>query len=328
LGSPYCIKETYFFESIHTKIDVLFGKIERAWHGITRTPKPYRILVKGIKLQGNHAGYAAWEPERSVPELQHVGEEWAFPDYKVPDHTHRHHEFHLQLSGQTEWSVKGETCALGSRSLIGVGPDTRHSMKASGRHAHHFIYCSIDIPALFKKLDISLSGSPLAKKYFKIEDAEPFVEPFQILSREMRRKDKHRAILIKNTTESIAYLLDRHCSQEKSREKELCLDDLVVTKAKEYCECYLAEKLCVETMAKSIGISKSHLFYVLKEKLGVSPFAYHAEMRMERAKEMLKTDYLPLTAIALELGFGSSQHFSTAFKKRYGVSPSLARKNT
>jgi AraC-like DNA-binding protein len=282
--------------------------------------------VRSIKLQGNHAGYAAWEPEETLPVLKHVGEEWAFPDYAVPDHSHDCHEFHLQLSGQTEWQIKTETCVVGKSSLIGISPKVRHSMSASGSHANHFIYCSIDIDALSRKLKLPLIEALLNKPHFLIADAEAFTGPFQILSREMRRKDKHRKAIIKNAMETVALLLDRYSSTEDRSLQEQCMDDLIVTKAKEYCEHHLTEKLCVQQMADRIGVSKSHLFSILKEKLGVSPFAYHAERRMERAREMLRTDYLPLTTIALELGFASSQHFSTAFKKRFGISPSSCRK--
>ena len=58
--------------------------------------------MKGIKLRGNHAGFVGWDPEETVPELKYVGEEWALPDYTVPEHDHPNHEFHLQLTGQTE----------------------------------------------------------------------------------------------------------------------------------------------------------------------------------------------------------------------------------
>lgn len=283
--------------------------------------------MKGIKLQGNHAGYAIWDPEKCVPELRHVGEEWAFPDHKVPDHRHPHYEFHLQLTGQTMWQVKSEGCMVGSNSLIAVSPNVRHSMRATGTHAHHFIYCSIDVVSYCKRININWNEALLSKSHFLISNAEVFTEPFYILSREMRRTDRHRRLMVESATDIIVALLDRHATMEKVEPTGLGLEDIIVTKAKDYCEAHLPEKLCVDTMAKELGISRSNLFNTLKDRLGVSPFAYHSERRMVRAREMLRTEYLPLTAIALELGFGSSQHFSAAFKKRFGTSPSQCRKN-
>ena len=46
---------------------------------------------------------------------------------------------------------------------------------------------------------------------------------------------------------------------------------------------------------------------------------------MELAKTMLKTPSLPLTQIAYDLGFSSSQHFSSAFRKQVGITPSRYR---
>jgi AraC family transcriptional regulator len=50
-------------------------------------------------------------------------------------------------------------------------------------------------------------------------------------------------------------------------------------------------------------------------------------MRIERAKDMLSYGSVPITGIALELGFGSSAHFATVFRKLTGTSPSIWRRN-
>ena len=56
--------------------------------------------------------------------------------------------------------------------------------------------------------------------------------------------------------------------------------------------------------------------------MGGSPIAYVKQFRIEKAKEMLKSDYGTLTDIASMLGYASLYDFSRDFKKQTGVPPS------
>ena len=56
--------------------------------------------------------------------------------------------------------------------------------------------------------------------------------------------------------------------------------------------------------------------------VGVSPIAYARELRIKKAKEMLKSDYGSLTDIAQSLGYSGLYDFSRDFKKHTGVAPS------
>jgi len=58
---------------------------------------------------------------------------------------------------------------------------------------------------------------------------------------------------------------------------------------------------------------------------GKSPHQYILDARIERAKSMLLQGSVPLTTIAAACGFGSPSHFSDAFRKRVGSSPSTWR---
>ena len=49
------------------------------------------------------------------------------------------------------------------------------------------------------------------------------------------------------------------------------------------------------------------------------------EMRLDEARRLLRATTMPVTTVAFELGFPSSQHFATCYRKRFGHAPSGER---
>lgn len=83
----------------------------------------------------------------------------------------------------------------------------------------------------------------------------------------------------------------------------------------------------VDELAEVAGMSRFRFLRAFKEELGVSPYAYLLRLRVERGAELIATTDLPLTRIAVDLGFSSSGRFTDAFKRVHGFPPSLLRTN-
>lgn len=79
--------------------------------------------------------------------------------------------------------------------------------------------------------------------------------------------------------------------------------------------------LTVGELADLACLSESRFKGKFREQLGVPPGEFLLRRRTERAADMLMKSGMSLTAIALDLGFSSAQHFSMTFKKFFGVSP-------
>lgn len=82
----------------------------------------------------------------------------------------------------------------------------------------------------------------------------------------------------------------------------------------------------MESMAASLGLSTTHFYRVFREHTGLSPYQYHLQVRIERAKQMLHGTTLSVKEIASALAFESPFHFSNLFKRKTGMSPSQWRK--
>ncbi len=77
--------------------------------------------------------------------------------------------------------------------------------------------------------------------------------------------------------------------------------------------------------ARLARLSPSHLNAVFHDALGCSPMRWVRRRRMERARELLAASDLPVGDIAERCGFPDQFHFSRAFKRAHGASPSAYR---
>jgi AraC-like DNA-binding protein len=88
----------------------------------------------------------------------------------------------------------------------------------------------------------------------------------------------------------------------------------------------LSHQWTVEEMAALVGLGTTTFTEKVKSYSGFTPLNYLITIRISEAIKLLKQNHLSVTDIALDVGFYSSQHFSTTFKKLTGSTPSDFRK--
>ena len=92
-----------------------------------------------------------------------------------------------------------------------------------------------------------------------------------------------------------------------------------------YCGRHYREPLTVETVAAALYISRSQLSHSFRRRVGLSFPQYINALRLAEAATRLRESDLPVTEIALEVGFPSLRTFDRAFLSRYGVTPRVYR---
>lgn len=78
----------------------------------------------------------------------------------------------------------------------------------------------------------------------------------------------------------------------------------------------------INEMADFVNMSRSQLIRLFNLHLGTSPHAFLHKIRLQKSSMLLKKSNHSVLYIALSVGFSSETHFSQAFKKQYGVTPS------
>lgn len=84
--------------------------------------------------------------------------------------------------------------------------------------------------------------------------------------------------------------------------------------------------LSLDELAARMGLSKYYLIKLFRQYTGDTPMEYFQQVRLRRACGLLSTTSLSVAQISEQLGYSSPFHFSGAFKRCFGISPSRYRR--
>lgn len=96
---------------------------------------------------------------------------------------------------------------------------------------------------------------------------------------------------------------------------------------KEYVRLHYNENIDLNTVAKLVNISPSHLSSLFKKETGKNFSSYLTEVRMEEAKRLLRNPHAMIYEVAEQTGYANSGYFGKAFKKFFGITPEEYKKN-
>ena len=111
---------------------------------------------------------------------------------------------------------------------------------------------------------------------------------------------------------------------EKSGERSA--DDLFRETVQRYIKDHFRERIYLDDIAMCCGYSKYYFCRQLKKCFGVGLSDCVNRYRVERAKELLCSSYLPIEEIVHEIGFSSANYFEIVFRKNVGMPPTVYRK--
>ncbi|MDN3663864.1 helix-turn-helix transcriptional regulator [Algibacter miyuki] len=99
-------------------------------------------------------------------------------------------------------------------------------------------------------------------------------------------------------------------------------DEEKIIKIEAYLAKNFAKPLTLEFLSKKFGTNEFTLKKSFKAAFGNTVFGYIFDLKMNKAKELLIENKHTISDISEIVGYKNAQHFSTAFKKKYGVTPS------
>lgn len=90
-------------------------------------------------------------------------------------------------------------------------------------------------------------------------------------------------------------------------------------------EAYLENPVDVPGIAEASGLSKRQLERLFRDKLGKTPSRYYLELRLDRARLLLRQTEMPILQVAVASGFHSASYFARCYRSQFGRSPKEER---
>ena len=180
------------------------------------------------------------------------------------------------------------------------------------------------------RFDLVVSPDVLGEEY-KIDTVDRFLfrdEELENICRQLCReislRDRADRLCVEALAIDIASLLLREYSMASARAKTTPRGGLTRNNARrvvEYVEANFGRSVTVRELAEVAELSPHHFVRMFKRSLGLTPYQYLLERRVERAKELLRSKVASLAEVGLSTGFGSQSHFTSTFHRAVGATP-------
>ncbi|GAB2490845.1 AraC family transcriptional regulator [Comamonas humi] len=91
---------------------------------------------------------------------------------------------------------------------------------------------------------------------------------------------------------------------------------------RDYMEAHLSDKVSLDDLARMLDLDRFRFLKLFKRTVGMTPHAWLLRWRLEKAVELIKMQHgVPMADVAYAVGFFDQSHFTNAFRRAYGVTP-------
>jgi AraC family transcriptional regulator len=136
-------------------------------------------------------------------------------------------------------------------------------------------------------------------------------------------------LLVDSLTIALSIHLLRHYSDwhKPLRDYQRGMPKRKMQQAIAYIHDHLADDLTIAAIADELEMSQYYFSRLFKRSIGVSPYRYVMEQRIEATKHLLKKTPLPISVIADRVGFANQNQLTIQFRNLTGTTPSNYRKH-
>lgn len=221
--------------------------------------------------------------------------------------------------------------------VIGEAANGVEALKLAHEEDPHVFFVDINMPHingldLIRQLKIKFSQAVIivisGYDYFEYARQAIRLQVYDYLLKPIPKTDFYQ-IMKKINDELTEKFPDLNVSNEKAiainevenNEQNYCA---IVSRVKEYIQNnYQDPELSLPKVSNMLNINKTYLSKLMKNELGYSFIGYVTEIRISKAKELLKEEMLnvKMYEIAQKVGYGSQHYFSRVFKNHQGITP-------
>lgn len=270
------------------------------------------------------SGYVYEHPVAEIPELTHCGEALCGTGHHLSPHTHSGFEFMFISRGEARWVAGGATVLQRAGDLYIAYPEERHGTGARRNGENQQVWVGLELDGLGR------AGRDLANRLRRdrprlvtaCENLEPALRGIvrQVVSSRPRRSAVVH-VWIRTLIELLEQRLDQ-AGEELAETGSVVPLSPGVQRVVSYLERNLERRVPLADLA-AIATARSLPQFCarFKREVGISPAAFHLRLRLQAARDALGQPSFDILTTALHFGFSSSQHFSTQFRRAFGMTP-------
>jgi AraC family transcriptional regulator len=231
------------------------------------------------------------------------------PSCALPRHGHDDAALCFAFRGAFEESVEGRTFECAPYDVIVRPPVVGHSNRYGSTGTHCvLISVSNDVLTRLRPYTALFDTTRLVPR----EDGERVA---MRIHRELSACDTSSPIVV----EGLVLELIGASSRSRNDKSPRWLRD-----ARDFIHAHRLERPSLADIARAGGIHPANLVRGFRAHLRCSPGEYMRRLRLEHARTALASEK-SLADIAIEAGFYDQSHFTTAFRRHFGVTPSAYR---
>lgn len=248
--------------------------------------------------------------------VSHFGEYVLDRNHVLDFHSHATWELVLQTKGTSVWVEGSRQCRLREGDLLVCPPGLSHGKTHRGSLPFRIYFAGLRMdPAQWPLLRRHLSEN----HFVRIAQAIEITADFRHLEDELLLERLRQGDGVKLAWSRLWLAVYRLAATPQRTWGQH--DQRLSLQVKGMIESQPGEHWTLVTTARLVGYSPNHFAGLFRRQTGQTFHQFLMETRIEGAKKFLELDQRSLTDIALDLGFSSSQHFSSAFSKKTGISP-------
>lgn len=215
---------------------------------------------------------------------------------------------------------------FGKNKILVVHPDTKiRCLENPPTMGYHALSIKKDFVSKISQ-EMGYNGEI---RFSKIENpySDYLKQSIYKLEREMKCFSNNCTLMYESLAIQITALLIREI--ESSFKKNPTVVDggkHFVAIAIEYMNMFFDSNITINDICKEIYVTPFHFIRIFKGQTGMTPHEYLLDIRIDRAKDLLKARECTVTDAAKICGFVSLSHFSYVFRKKTGISPTGYKK--
>ncbi|WP_454710632.1 helix-turn-helix domain-containing protein [Cupriavidus nantongensis] len=232
----------------------------------------------------------------------------------------------------TERGSTGRTCVYSEGRLMHDGrdrPGTLSFVPAHAERSGHFRDADLVYTALWLDPALALPGCErLAQLPMRINDTADAVVRALLtsLSADMAAGRVPEAVYLEHLVSLVALRIAGAAPAAPARRMQ-GLGQRLLARLTDYIDAHLDTSLSLSDLAGVAGMPVDSFARRFKAETGMAPYAYVIARRVRRAQCLLRASAMPISAVALELGFSSQSHFTSTFQRLTGTTPRSYRQH-